>query len=237
MAERELVRSDLVSPYLEPSDCRLPIDRERPSVITTNFSDTEIKIAECQFFLNLVEQNASHQAVMYFGLSAFLAAARSVTLYLQAEGCKSVEFEEWYAGVRERLKDDEVARFLKVLRDEALHARYTLIKTVFDIPLYKTEGGWVHDATASIYRVLVPSVSIRERIEKVSCLRASSSNRSGGGARAWISTHGEPTKRDHRVPGSGEVTHVCPGRSRTNGCSGRRSAAPLSRIVKPLGMN
>jgi len=151
MAERELVKCNLVSPYLEPADCRLPIDRERPSVVTTNFSDTEIKIAECHFFLNLVEQNASHQAVMYFGLSAFLAAARSVTLYLQAEGCKSSGFEEWYAGVQARLKDDEVARFLKDLRDEALHARYTLIKTVFDIPLYKTEGGWVHDAAASIY--------------------------------------------------------------------------------------
>ena len=151
MADLELVRCNLVTPYLEAADCRLPIDRERPSVITTNFSDTEIKVAECQFFLNLVEQNASHQAVMYFGLSAFLAAARCVTLYLQAEGCNSEGFVEWYADVRDRLKDDDVARFLKELRDEALHARYSSIKTVFDLPLYKTADGWVHDPAADIY--------------------------------------------------------------------------------------
>jgi len=150
MTDLELVRCNLVAPYLEAGDCRLPINRERPSVITTNFSDTEIKVAECQFFLNLVEQNASHQAVMYFGLSAFLAAARSVTLYLQAEGCKSKGFVEWYAGIQERLKDDDVARFLKDLRDGALHARYSSIKTVFDLPLYKTAEGWVHDPAAGI---------------------------------------------------------------------------------------
>jgi len=151
MADFELVRCNLVSPYLDAADCRLPIDRERPAVITTNFSDTEIKLAECEFFLNLIEQNANHQAVMYFGLSAFLASVRSVTLYLQAEGCKSEEFVEWYASVRERLKDDEVARFLKDLRDEALHARYSLIKTVFDLPLYKAAEGWVHNPAGGIY--------------------------------------------------------------------------------------
>lgn len=151
MAELKFVRCNLVTPLLTVEECRLPIDRDSPSVITSNFSDTEIKVAECQFFLNLVEQNASHQAVMYFGLSAFLAAARSVTLYLQAEGCKSEGFAKWYQAIQASLRDDEVARFLKGLRDEALHARYSLIKTVFDLPLYKTADGLVYDSTAEIH--------------------------------------------------------------------------------------
>lgn len=151
MADLDLIRCNLVSPYLEASDCRLPVDKEHPSIVTTNFSDTEIKLAECKFFLNMIEQNASHQAVMYFCLSAFLAAARSITLFLQAEGCQCEGFLEWYEGVRERLKDDEVAQFLKDSRDEALHARYTTIKTVFDIPLYKTQEGWVHKPNEGIY--------------------------------------------------------------------------------------
>jgi len=76
----------LSPPSIPPELARLAIDRGHPTVITTNFSDTEIKVAEATFFLDLVEQNASHQAIIYFGLSAFLAAARSITLYLQTEG-------------------------------------------------------------------------------------------------------------------------------------------------------
>jgi len=151
MADFELVKVKGVTPHLEASDCRLPIDRDLPSIIIPRFSDTEIKLAECQFFLNMIEQNGSHQAVMYFCLSAFLAAARSVTLFLQAEGCKCAGFSEWYEGAKKQLKDDEVALFLKSSRDKALHARYATVKTVFDIPLYKTQEGWVHKPGEDIH--------------------------------------------------------------------------------------
>lgn len=151
MADFTFVRAKLVSPFLDSTDCQLTMNRDCPSVIKSNFSDTEIKVAECQFYLNLIEQNANHQAVMYFGLSAFLAAARSATLFLQAEGKESEGFQEWYPSVRERLKDDDVAKFLKSLRDEALHVRYSEIKTVFDLPLYKTANGLVYDAAGEVH--------------------------------------------------------------------------------------
>lgn len=145
------IRLHLISPFLDRKAAELEIARDKPSVITTNFSDTEIKLGEADFFLKLIEQNASHQAILYYGLSAFLAAARSITLYLQAEGSGREGFESWYESVKNRLKSDEVAKFLKDTRDKALHARYSRIKTVFDIPLYKDGKSWVHRPNDPIY--------------------------------------------------------------------------------------
>ena len=140
----ELVKIRLSPPSIPPELARLVIDRGHPTVITTNFSDTEIKVAEATFFLDLVEQNASHQAIIYFGLSAFLAAARSITLYLQAEGVGRDGFDQWYEELRARLKDNPVAVYLKGERDTVAHARYSAIRTVFDVPLYKGADGWVY---------------------------------------------------------------------------------------------
>ena len=139
-----LVKIKLSPPSIPSELARLGIDRDHPTVITTNFSDTEIKVAEAAFFLDLVEQNASHQAIIYFGLSAFLAAARSITLYLQAEGHGRDGFDQWYEEQRVRLKDDPVAVYLKGERDTVAHARYSAIRTIFDVPLYKAGEGWVY---------------------------------------------------------------------------------------------
>lgn len=147
----DLVKIDLGTPILEQNQTSLAINRNRPFVITTNFSDTEIKVGEADFFLKLIEQNSSHQAVLYYGLSAFLAAARSITLYLQAEGGKQEGFDEWYENVQRELKNDVLAKYIKDTRDKALHARYSNIKTVFDVPLYKDGEKWVHRPDDEVY--------------------------------------------------------------------------------------
>jgi hypothetical protein len=151
MSSVEFVNASLVAPFLPVSMTRLEVDRGRPSIITTNYSDTEIKLGEAVFFLDLLEQNASHQAVIYYCLSAFLSAARSVTLVLQAEGDESAGFREWYESVRERLAGNELAKYLKEQRDVGAHARYSRISTVFDVPLYKTEAGWVYRASEDVH--------------------------------------------------------------------------------------
>ena len=133
----KLIKLDLGTPFIDQECSSLAINRDNPFVITNNFSDTEIKLGEADFFLKLIEQNSSHQAILYYGLSAFLAAARSISLYLQAEGGKVEGFSEWYKEIQEQLKNDELAKYIKDTRDKALHARYSNIKTVFDVPLYK----------------------------------------------------------------------------------------------------
>ena len=147
----KLVEAHLVTPFIDSSDVRLGIDRDRPSVITTNFSDTEIKLAEAEFFLNLLTQNASHQAVILFALSAFLSAARSVTLLLQAEAAGKPGFDEWYRTAQDELKNDEVAKFLKDQRDIGVHAHYAKVQTIFDVPIYKDGDKWVYKPEEGIF--------------------------------------------------------------------------------------
>ncbi|MEX2317197.1 MAG: hypothetical protein WD669_08595 [Pirellulales bacterium] len=147
----EIVNTRLVSPFLDRKAARLEIDRDRPSVVTTNFSDSEIKLAEAEFFLDLIEENSSHQALIFFGLSAFLSAARAVTLFVQAEGKDAPGFAEWYESVREGLKTDEVCRFLKDQRNTSSHERYSHIKTVFDLPLYKDGSRWIFKPDDGIF--------------------------------------------------------------------------------------
>lgn len=133
----------LVTPEIASEEARLPILRRQPSVVTTNFSEAEIKLGEAQFFLTLLEENAPHQAIMYYSLSAFLSAARSVTFFLQVEGKDREGFATWYEEVRKRLVDDEIAKYLKEQRDVSVHAGYSAIRTVFDLPLFKTSDGWI----------------------------------------------------------------------------------------------
>jgi hypothetical protein len=147
----EIIKFHLVTPFVDQASTALSIKLDNPSIITTNFSDTEIKLGEADFFLKLIEQNAAHQAILYYGLSAFLAAARSITLYLQAEGAQYDGFFDWYKEIQEQLKNDEIAKYLKDTRDKALHARYSKIKTVFDVPLFKDGDKWIHRATDPIY--------------------------------------------------------------------------------------
>jgi hypothetical protein len=146
-----IVGFHLVSPFIDRSDVVLAIPRDKPSVVTTDFSDTEIKLGEATFFLDLIEQNAAHQAILFYGLSAFLAAGRSITLYLQAEASPHPGFEEWYKQIQEELKLDELMRFFKNTRDGVLHARYSKIRTVFDVPLYKDGEQWIHRPSDPIH--------------------------------------------------------------------------------------
>jgi hypothetical protein len=148
---QELVNANLVGPNIDPNQLRLAIDHTRPSVVTTNFSDTEIKLAEAKFFLDLIERNSAHQAVMFFGLSGFLAAARTVTLFLQVEGKDREGFHEWYEGVQNELKSHALAMFIKEQRDIGAHVRYSHIKTVFDVPLYKDSDRWVYRPNDGVY--------------------------------------------------------------------------------------
>jgi len=112
------------SPVIDKKGAKLSFTPSEQIILAGSFSDTEIKLYEADFFLNFVEQNSSHHALLLYGLSAFLTAARSITLFLQAE-CNGKEgFGEWYVLKRESLEKNEFAKFLKDTRNISAHAMY-----------------------------------------------------------------------------------------------------------------
>ncbi len=95
------------------------------------FDTVDHKIAEVEFFLRRLLHPSSFEFNCYF--SAYLSAARSVTLALQRfldiDGMR-----EWYEQRRETLKDDPLARTFKILRDDHVHG-----------DRYPASGSWRYD--------------------------------------------------------------------------------------------
>ncbi|MFA5367681.1 MAG: hypothetical protein WC333_07375 [Dehalococcoidia bacterium] len=114
-------------PVIDKKDAKLVFTPSKPVILARSFSDTEIKLYEADFFLNFIEQNSSHHALILYGLSAFLTAARSITLFLQAECSGKEGFEQWYLLKRKSLEKNEFAKFLKDTRDTSSHVMYANI--------------------------------------------------------------------------------------------------------------
>ena len=122
------IYAKLAGPEITPIEARLSNRFSPPRILAPEFGETEIKLGEARFFLEFIRQNTSHHALILYGLSAFLSAARSVTLYLQAEGKGTDDFEDWYELKRDELKNDSFAKFLKDTRDISAHKMYAEIK-------------------------------------------------------------------------------------------------------------
>ena len=99
----------------------------------------EEKLRETEYFFHRMWQVRHNVNEFPFNLSAFLAAFRSVTLYLQAQCSKSEQFTQWYAGWRDRLKEDPFIRTLKDVRDEVVHAK-PVEMWIYSGPKIPTEG-------------------------------------------------------------------------------------------------
>jgi hypothetical protein len=86
-----------------------------------SFDVVEEKICEAEFFLNQLSTSSrlSFEAQCYF--SAFVSAARSVTLVLQATMNGIPGFEQWYQGAQAKLKTDPLAPFFVEIRNSSIH--------------------------------------------------------------------------------------------------------------------
>lgn len=86
-----------------------------------SFGIVEDKLREAEFFLSKFARSPylSHEGHFYF--SAFVSAARSVTLAMQASLAGHDEFEKWYHSKREFLRADERAPLFTEIRNEVLH--------------------------------------------------------------------------------------------------------------------
>jgi hypothetical protein len=89
-------------------------------------SDTRFKLQEAEYFLEQMKNNVDNYTHFAFNLSAFVSAARSVTLVMQYQYKIRVNTEEsssiWYReNVEEVLRRHEDAKFFNELRIKFIH--------------------------------------------------------------------------------------------------------------------
>lgn len=88
-------------------------------------TDTRCKLEEAKYFLGQMEDKVWNPMTFAYTLSAFLSAARSVTLFMQKEFQHFSEFDKWYKNKREEMKNYDY-EFFKDLRNETIHRRPVL---------------------------------------------------------------------------------------------------------------
>lgn len=82
---------------------------------------TRDKLLEAKYFFERMKENQSEQDPFRYYLSAFLVAARSVTLFMQKEFSKVCGFQDWYAQKRTEMRNDEVMKVLDRKRTLTIH--------------------------------------------------------------------------------------------------------------------
>lgn len=86
-----------------------------------SFGVVEDKLREAEFFLEHLRQSSCHSFDAKFFFSAFVQAARSVTLAMQASLDGVAGFDAWYEGIRARLKTDPLAPYFVEIRNGVVH--------------------------------------------------------------------------------------------------------------------
>lgn len=84
-------------------------------------SYTRDKLLESKYFLERMTETQSNRDTFKYNLSAFLAAARSVTAVMQKEFDKISGFKGWYKEIQAKLQCDDTTRLLKNKRDITIH--------------------------------------------------------------------------------------------------------------------
>ena len=81
------------------------------------------KLNEAKHFLGQTQDQIKNPKSFAYDLSAFLSAARSVTLFMQSEFCKVPGFRDWYMKKQEQMGNDELFKFFNDLRVITIHQR------------------------------------------------------------------------------------------------------------------
>ena len=84
-------------------------------------SDTRDKLLESRYFLERMAETQSDRDAFKYNLSAFLAAARSVTAVMRREFDKVPGFKHWYEEIQAKLQGDDTMRLLRDKRDITIH--------------------------------------------------------------------------------------------------------------------
>ena len=117
-------------------------------------SDTRDKLLESKYFLERMLETQSDRVAFIYNLSAFLAAARSVTAVMQREFDKVPGFKHWYEERQAKLQGDDTMRLLKDRRDITIHqepirpdaritvsvAEFMIVSDSMSVVLTQTDG-------------------------------------------------------------------------------------------------
>lgn len=82
---------------------------------------TREKLLEAKYFFECMKENQSDRDAFKYNLSAFLAAARSVTLIMEKEFDKVPGFKEWYGEEQAEMRSDKAMRLLNAKRVMTIH--------------------------------------------------------------------------------------------------------------------
>ena len=82
---------------------------------------TRDKLLEAKYFLQRMREGQSEPDAFKYNLSAFLTAARSVTMFMQKEFHKIPGFKEYYAKKRCEMKQDETMNLMNSKRVMTIH--------------------------------------------------------------------------------------------------------------------
>lgn len=84
-------------------------------------SDTREKLLESKYFFERMTETQPDRYAFKYNLSAFLAAARSVTAIMQKEFDKVSGFKDWYENIQAKLQSDDTMKLFKDKRDVTIH--------------------------------------------------------------------------------------------------------------------
>ena len=86
-------------------------------------TDTRDKLLETKYFLERMIEKQTDQDAFKYNLSAFLSAARSVTLIMQKEFAKVSSFKKWYTEKQTEMKSDKTMKLLNEKRSMTIHVQ------------------------------------------------------------------------------------------------------------------
>ncbi len=84
-------------------------------------TNTRDKLKEAKYFLERMGQCQSDRNAFRYNLSAFLSAARSVTLFMQTEFNHAVGFNDWYSTKQHDMATDKVMKLMNEKRTVTVH--------------------------------------------------------------------------------------------------------------------
>lgn len=88
---------------------------------------TRHKLREARYFLDEMKSSFHDDDRFYWNLSAFLSAARSITLFMQKQYSRQTGFSDWYCRKQVEMKADEELEYLNHARVEAVHTEPVMI--------------------------------------------------------------------------------------------------------------
>ncbi len=84
-------------------------------------TNSRAKLLETKYFLDCMTKNQIECDTFKYNLSAFLAAARSVTLIMQTEFSKVLGFNQWYKNKQTEMENDSTMNIMNNKRRMTIH--------------------------------------------------------------------------------------------------------------------